>query len=140
VKVAVPYPLPFATLLWSPWLDLVVDPHAVDSHRNERTDYITPVLIEWGLRSFRPSFLEANHPYWTPLNNRFATKVPVFMQYGVAEVLLDGMRAFGYSQMEELAGNGLEPLDVPNAPHNTVLSGRILGFVEGGQRRGQESE
>ena len=120
-------PLPFAALLWSPWLDLAADPHAVDLHRNRKTDYLTPVLIEWGLRTYRPTFYEPNHPYLTPLNNPFATKVPIFMQYGTAEVLLDEQRAF-YSQMEEVTGNSLERLEIPNAPHNTFLGGQLLGF------------
>jgi len=120
-------PLPFAALLWSPWLDLAADPYAVVSHRNGKIDYLTPELMEWGLRTFRPWFLEANHPYLTPLNNPFATKVPIFMQYGTAEVLLDGMRAF-YSQMGGIAGNSLERLETPNAPHNTFLGGQLLGF------------
>lgn len=120
-------PLPSAALLWSPWLDLAADPYAVESHRNRKTDYLTPVLIEWGLRAYRPSFLEATHPYLTPLDNPFATKVPVFMQYGTAEVLLDEQRAF-CSQMGEIAGNSLERLEIPCAPHDTFLGGQILGF------------
>ncbi|KAL8909097.1 MAG: hypothetical protein Q9207_000431 [Kuettlingeria erythrocarpa] len=120
-------PLPSAVLLWSPWLDLAADPYGVDSHRNRETDYLTPVLIEWGLRTYRPSFLKADHPYLTPLNNAFATKVPLFMQYGTAEVLLDEQRSF-CSQMEQIAGNRLERLEIPNAPHNTFLGGQLLGF------------
>ncbi|KAG7004272.1 hypothetical protein G7Y79_00026g058560 [Physcia stellaris] len=123
-------PLPFAALLWSPWLDLAADPYAVNAHRNRKTDYITPVLVEWGLRTYRPPFYDANHPYLTPLNNPFATKVPIFMQYGTAEVLLDEQRAF-YSLMEEVAGNSLERLEIFNVPHNTFLGGPILGFERG---------
>ena len=120
-------PLPFAALLWNLWLDLAADPYAVESHRNSKTDYLTPGLIEWGLRAYRLSFLKATHPYLTPLNNPFATKVPAIVQYGTAEVLLDEQRAF-CSQMEEIAGNSLERWEIPYAPHNTFLGGQLLGF------------
>lgn len=120
-------PSPSAALLWGPLLNLAADPYAVESHRNRETDYLTPVLFKWGVRAYKPSFLEADHPYLTPLNNPFATKVPIFVQYGTAEMLLDEQRAF-CSQMEGIAGNSLERLEIPYAPHNTFLGGQILGF------------
>ena len=120
-------PKPFATLLWSPWLDMTADPYAVEHHRNGKSDYLTPVLIRWAVRAYQPSFLEANHPYLSPLNNPFATKVPIFMQYGTAEFLFDEHRDF-YLQMKEIPGNHIERFELANAPHNTFLAGLILGF------------
>ncbi|KAL8721437.1 MAG: hypothetical protein Q9225_001882 [Loekoesia sp. 1 TL-2023] len=100
---------------------------AVASHRNQRTDYITPAFVNWGLRTYRPSFLEGNYPYLSPLNNCFATKVPIFMQHGTAEVLFDEQKTF-CSQMKQINGNKIERLEVPNAPHDTFLAGQVLGW------------
>ena len=119
--------LPLATLLWSPWLDLAADPYAVELHRNSNTDYLTHVLIQWGSRAYRPPFLKANHPYLSPLNNPFATQVPIWMQHGTAEVFFDAQKAF-YKQMKQVSGNKIERLEIPNAPHNTFLGGLVLGF------------
>ncbi|KAL8829799.1 MAG: hypothetical protein Q9191_001802 [Dirinaria sp. TL-2023a] len=120
-------PLPSAMLLWSPWLDLAADPYAVERHRNSQTDYLTHALLQWGSRPYRPPFLKANHPYLSPLNNPFATKVPVFMQYSTAEVLFDEQKAF-YLQMREIPSNNIERLEMPNVPHDIFLVGDLLGF------------
>ncbi len=104
-----------------------MDPYAIKSYRNKDIDYHTPVLIEWGLRTYRPPVFETNHPYLTSLNNSFATKVSIFMQYSTAEMLLDEQKAF-CSQMEEIAGNCFERLEVAYAPHNTFLAGQILRY------------
>jgi len=85
------------------------------------------MLIEWVLRTYQPSFLEATHPYLTPLNDPFATKVTVFVQYGTAGMLLDETRGF-CAQMEGVVGNRVEWLEVACAPHNTFLGGQLLGF------------
>lgn len=55
-------PSPFATLLCSPWLNLAADPNSIDRHISSKTDYRTPVLVKWGLRTYRPSFLDARLP------------------------------------------------------------------------------
>ena len=124
-----PLPSPIAALLWSPWLDLAADSNSVEHHRNYKTDYLTPVLIRWGLRTYRPSFLDANHPYLSPFNNPFPTKVPIFMQNGTAELLFDEQVTF-YSQMRDIAGNKVERFEVINAPHNIFLGGQLLGFED----------
>lgn len=85
------------------------------------------MLVQWGVRTYRPPFLKASHPYLSPLNNPFATKVPIFLQHGTAEVLFDEQKLF-YLQMKEVAGNKIERLEIPNAPHNTLLGGLVLGF------------
>ena len=120
-------PTPFAALLWSPWLDMDADPSSLERHRNGESDYLTPVLLKWAVRAYRPSFLEANHPYLSPLNSPFATKVPIFMQYGTAEVLIDDQKDF-FLQMKNVPGNRIDCLELDNAPHNTFLGGLLLGF------------
>lgn len=122
-------PLPFAAFLWSPWLDLAANPNALMDHRNYEADYITPVLIKWGVRAYRPPFLELGHPYLSPLNNPFATEVPIFMQCGTAEVFYDEQQLF-YLQMKKFPGNRMECVEITNAPHNTFAAGPILGFQE----------
>ncbi|KAL8728213.1 MAG: hypothetical protein Q9181_005426 [Wetmoreana brouardii] len=131
-------PMPSALLLWSPWVDLAADPNAVESHRNTKSDFITPVLVKWGVHSYRPSFLKANHPYLTPLNNPFATTVPIFMQHGTAEVLFDEQKAF-YFQMKEIPGNRIECLETPNAPHDTFLAGQALGWEKEAEEAAKEA-
>ena len=120
-------PLPFAALLWAPWLDLAVSPDAINQHRNEKSDFITPGLLKWGIRTYVPSYLEPSHPYITPLNNAFPIKVPIFMQHGTAEVLYDEQKLF-YQQMNDVPGNHIERMEIANAPHDTFLGGQILGF------------
>ncbi|KAI4150798.1 MAG: hypothetical protein L6R39_002167 [Caloplaca ligustica] len=118
-----------ALLLWSPWLDLAADPNAINRHRNEKSDYLTPKLLKWGLRSYQPSFLEATHAYLSPINNPFTTEVPILLQHGAAEVLVDEQKAFCL-QMQKLPGNRIERFESANAPHNIFLDGQILGFMD----------
>ena len=122
-------PDPLAALLWSPWLDVAADPHSVDRHRNTKSDYLTSPLVKWAQRSYVPSFMEANHPYITPLNNEFSTNVAMFMQCGTAEALYDEQRSF-MKNMRDIPGNKIEFLEIANAPHNTFLGGAILGFAK----------
>lgn len=121
-------PNPSAALLWSPWLDLTAPPSAVDSHRNSKYDYIPSSLVEWALRTYKPSGLDTNNPYISPLNNEFSTDVPIFMQCGTAEVLYDEQMSF-MEHMKNIPGNRIELLEIANAPHNTFLGGAILGFA-----------
>lgn len=45
-------PLPRASLLWSPWLDLRTPAEVFETHRNSRADYIPSSLIEWAVRMY----------------------------------------------------------------------------------------
>ena len=122
-------PNPMAALLWSPWLDLTRSPNSLERHKNSRIDYIPTHLLEWALRSYIPSSMDAKDQYLSPLYHQFSTKVPIFMQCGTVEVLYDEQLSF-FRRMEEVAGNRVEILELQNAPHDTFLAGQVLGFAK----------
>lgn len=126
-KSATGLPLPRAILLWSPWVDLTVQPAVLDSSPNWKTDYLRSPLAVWALKKYLPAGIEANHPYVSPLGNEFATSVPVFVQTGTAEVLYPGHVEFA-KNMTKISGNKVELLEIEDATHDTFAAGQILGF------------
>jgi acetyl esterase/lipase len=122
-------PYPYACFGWSPWLNLNVGPEAVNGHRNEKTDYIPWSLVEWSLGAFKPKELEYSNPYLSPLGNEFATRVPIFVHSGTAEVLVDDHTDF-VRRMKEIEGNRVEILQTENAQHDIFAAGPVMGFVK----------
>lgn len=120
-------PSPFAALLWSPWLNLA-DPHAVDKSPNSKIDFIGSALLEWGVRSFVPSFMRVYEPYISPLNHPFATETRIFVQTGTAEVLRDDALAF-VDNMKGISGNQIGLHEVLHAPHDMFISAEGMGVV-----------
>lgn len=122
-------PKPLACFLWSPWVDLTVGPAAVASLRNYKFDYVPSILVGWGERTYKPDSMEATHPYISPLNNAFATSVPILVHTGTLEVLHDDHVAL-VSQMNEIAGNEIELVETVGAPHDIFAAGLITGFMK----------
>ena len=120
-------PLPSAVLLWSPWVDLETDPKSFDHNRNIKTDFVTSVIMTWGIESFKPSFMRISNLYLTPRDSPFPTPVPMFVQLGGGEVLYDVGAKF-VENMKKVQGNKIELYKSEYAPYAILLYREILGF------------
>ena len=122
-------PAPGACLLFSPSVDLVVqgDANAIDAHRSWRTDLLPGCTLAWGVEAFLGESRSRDEPYLAPARYPFATETPVWLQGGSAEVLIDTYHAF-VSGMQAVEGNRVEFYEVPNAPHDILFVGHILGW------------
>ena len=123
-------PSPAALLLWSPSVDLAsqLNPSTVDHHKNNKTDYLTGFTLVWGVSSYVPKSMQASDPYLSANRHPFATKTPIWVMVGGAEVLYDSIVSF-YNQMRSVGGNRLELYEVPNANHDILFVGHVTGWV-----------
>ena len=121
-------PAPRAALLWSPWVDIAgsLDPKSIDRNRNEKTDFIPGGLVTWGAKTYTPKFMEASHPYISPLGNPFRTKTSLWVSAGSVEVLRDDDAKLA----EEMkgAGNKVDYYEIPFALHDIFYNGQHLGW------------
>ena len=124
-----PFPAPGACLLFSPSVDLVTqgDAHTIDTHRNQKTDFLSGSTLAWGVSAFVPSTESRDSPYLAPARHPFAIKTPIWVQGGSCEVLIDTYRAF-VSGMQSIEGNRVEYYEVPFAPHDILMMGLVLGW------------
>ena len=122
---------PSAALLWSSSVDLVTqcDPRSIDLHRNNKSDYITGFTLVWGVKAYIPRSMESTHPYFSPLNHPFSISTPLWIMVGGAEVLYDTIVGFA-DQMRRMQGNRVTLYEAPNAPHDIILVGHVLGWVK----------
>ena len=121
-------PAPRAALLWSPWVDLTVDPATVDSKAHAGTDYVFGGLVAWGIRQFVPKGWDTGHPYISHLGNGFKTETALFVQTCEEELLLEDNLKFAEEMRE--CGNEVELLKVADAPHDIFAAGMVLGFAK----------
>ncbi|MCJ1351118.1 MAG: hypothetical protein MMC33_001100 [Icmadophila ericetorum] len=120
--------LPRAVLLWSPWLDVGADWELVKKNSNFKTDYLPCSLAKWASNAYTRC-VPANHRYISPLNNEFATKVPLFLYTGTAGVQYDDHMKFA-DAMNRIPCNRLEVYECVDAPHDIMAAGVILGWKE----------
>ncbi|KAI0517159.1 alpha/beta hydrolase fold-3 domain-containing protein [Xylaria bambusicola] len=114
---------PWAAPAKSLWPEFVVT-----SNPNFRTDYLGIELCRWGAATYIRD-VPPEHPYITPLGHPFKTSVPMLVTFGSAEILvIDGLE--WVKEMERVEGNEIETYIEPDAPHDTLLVGHILGFEE----------
>ena len=83
--------------------------------------------MTWGIKTFTPPFMQTTDPYLTPRKSPFPTHVPIFVQLSGSEVLYDIDKDF-VETMKGVQGNTIELYVAPNAPHDVLLCGEILGF------------
>ncbi|TVY83680.1 Esterase [Lachnellula suecica] len=120
-------PSPGGCALWSPSIDLATqNPNGIDLHRNFKTDYLSGSTLAWGIGLYIPKSMDLMGPWFSPLRHPFATKVPIWMMTGVAEVLTDTIVEFA-SRMKDIAGNRIGLYEVQNAPHDIFLVGDLMG-------------
>lgn len=115
-------PSPAALLLWSPSIDLALqlNPSIIDDHKNNIKDFLTGFTLVWGLSSYVPKSVQASDLYLSPIRHPFATKTPVWVMVGCAEVLYDSIVSF-YNLMRSTGGNRVELYGVPSANHDILL-------------------
>jgi acetyl esterase/lipase len=106
---------PRACLLFSPSLEYTVegDAHAINEHRNASTDLCEGRMTAWETCAFAPpDKVRLDDPYLSPTLHPFATPVPIFVQAGGAEVMVDSIRGIA-DAMRQVPGNRVEYLEVP---------------------------
>lgn len=99
----------------------------VESHRNFKTDYLSGLLLEWGIGLYVPEGADFSGPWFSPLRHTFATQVPIWMMAGQAEVLTDSIVHFA-NRMRMVKGNNVRLCEVPNAPHDILMGGHAMGW------------
>ena len=78
--------------------------------------------------------MDPTDPYLSPLQHPFSTPTPLWIMVGGAEVLYDTIVDFS-DRMGSTEGNRVTLYEAPNAPHDIVLIGNVLGWdneAEGG--------
>ncbi|KAI1099524.1 alpha/beta hydrolase fold-3 domain-containing protein [Jackrogersella minutella] len=119
-------PTPKCAVLLSPW----VAPFAYDMTGNPRrgTDFIPSTYPAWGAHTYADSVPNpTSDPYITLLGNPFPTPVPLFVNAGSAELLLDDITQWA-DEMRGVEGNVVELHVEEAAVHDTFLVSKILGF------------
>ncbi|MCJ1249399.1 hypothetical protein MMC30_006622 [Trapelia coarctata] len=122
---------PAAALLWSPWvnLDKCKEDGYVETIRNFATDYLTSPFVLWGATTFIPDFMSAEDTYISPYNAPFATETPLWIQTCGLEVLRDEDEHFA-EVMRGVQGNKVEFHEEPDASHDILLLGNVLGMED----------
>jgi len=123
-------PWPGCIWLWSPWVDVGAghDAANISQSPNEPTDYLGGGFGKWGADSFAPTGkVDPANPYLTPLGNTFASRTPIWIQTGDAEVLFDDDVEIA-DQFKKISGNKVELEIKKGMPHDIILVGHILGF------------
>lgn len=124
-------PSPSAALLWSPSVDLETqgDARSIDLHKNNRSDYITGFTLVWSVKAYTPRSMVTSDPFLSPLRHPFSTSCPLWVMVGGAEVLYDGIVGF-VDRMESMQGNKVTLYEAPNAPHDILFMGHLLGWTK----------
>ncbi|KAL8740659.1 MAG: hypothetical protein Q9190_006663 [Brigantiaea leucoxantha] len=131
-------PKPGAVMLWSPWVDpgaCFHDMHYARKNRNYGSDFINDNFVNWGIRAYESPRVPCSNEYISPMNKPFSTQgVPVWIQFGGAEVLADDVTRFAEG-MKRAQENENEPEVVvvhedEYAPHDTFILGDKIGFEQ----------
>ena len=122
---------PTAALFWSPSVDLATQcsPNSIDLHSNNKTDYITGFTLVWGVKVYITRSMKSIEPYSSPLQHPFSTQTPLWMMIGDTEVLYDTVVGFA-NRMRSIEGNRVTLYEAPDAPHDILLVGHLLGWAK----------
>ncbi|KAI1081043.1 alpha/beta hydrolase fold-3 domain-containing protein [Whalleya microplaca] len=127
-------PLPKNAVLISPWvspLNSLKPDSQIKNNPHFRSDSLPTLFTRWGAKAYT-RLVPATHPYISPLGHPFATRVPIFVNYGSAEVLeVDGSQWI--KEMSQVAGNVIQANYEPAAPHDTLLVGNMCGWKKSAQ-------
>ncbi|KAI0108946.1 alpha/beta hydrolase fold-3 domain-containing protein [Nemania sp. FL0031] len=106
-----------------------LSPQAVkEGNPHYTTDYLGAELPRWGTTVYMKDVAE-DDPYVSLLGHPFQTPVPMLVTFGSGEILgVDGLEWAG--EMSAVEGNRLEIYIEPDAPHDTLYFGHILGWKE----------
>lgn len=116
-------------MVWSPWVE--ISDKALIRYANSalrRVDRINVGFAKWGKEAYEPlKRTEESDEYLAPVGYPFETQTPLFVQVGSAELLYDEVRAFS-ERMSGVEGNRICLVEIRDAPHDIILTGRITGF------------
>jgi acetyl esterase/lipase len=120
-------PWPGCVWLWSPWVNVhaALDSKNLTTSPQYHTDYLSPAFGYWGSSTLCEK-IDPLNPYISPLNHAFASKSPIFVQTGRAEVLYDD--DVEIAQQFKDKGTKVEVVVKQNAPHDIILVGPVIGF------------
>ncbi|ORY69016.1 alpha/beta hydrolase fold-3 domain-containing protein [Pseudomassariella vexata] len=122
-------PLPDNVVLLSPWVSLV-NSLASDARQqlnpHFKTDILPPSFVRWGAEAYS-RLVPASDPYISSLGHPFATSVPIFVNFGSAELLqVDGKR--WVEEMRGVQGGEVVIEYEEAAPHDTLLVGDMIDW------------
>jgi acetyl esterase/lipase len=123
-------PWPGCVWLWSPWVDITaaMDKKNMAANQQYGTDYLVPAFGHWGSWAYCEN-LDSKNPFISHLGSPFASKSPIFIQTGRAEVLYDDNTEIA-KQFKTIESNKVELLVKQNVPHDIILVGPIIGFTK----------
>ncbi|RYO80996.1 hypothetical protein DL762_007366 [Monosporascus cannonballus] len=128
-------PLPRNAVLVSPWVDpgavLGSDTYVTDNP-HYGSDFLPVSFVRWGAAAYVGDTASPSDPYIRALGNPFATPVPIFVNVGAAEMLEVDIAPW-VEEMRSLPGNSVEVNYEADAPHDTLLLGDKLGWVDSAQ-------
>ncbi len=96
-------------------------------------DFVAPDLISWAYRDFLPrteTGIQRDNPYLSPNRAAIATRVPIWIQWGGAEILKEDIERLIYVQRQAEVGGRIGVHEVLHAPHNIVMTAPILGWMK----------
>ena len=121
-------PKPRAVCLWSPWVDLRQGSEGLRQSHHYVTEWIPTGLPDWGLRDYIPKDTSTSHPYISPCQNEFATKVPIFVQTCDQEVLYESNLEFVEGMRKK--GAKIQCYVMKNFNHDAFALGPVLGATK----------
>lgn len=126
-------PSPKALLLWSPAIDLEAakNPSTIDRSRYHSTDYLVGNFASWGATKFTEGLdLSGSNAqlraYIVQLGYPFRCVCPVWICVGELEIL--GPEGLRLGEELREGGSVVETYVVPEAPHDVMFVGNLLGF------------
>ncbi|KAL8728618.1 MAG: hypothetical protein Q9166_005271 [cf. Caloplaca sp. 2 TL-2023] len=121
-------PQPSSILLWSPTTDILAakDPRNIDQNRNSSSDFLAGDFCAWGAKGLIVDVPHTAAPYFSPKDNPFTLKAPIWMQLGGLEVLHDDAIEFAEHMREH--GNSVEVYVEPRGNHDIFYLGGSTGF------------
>jgi acetyl esterase/lipase len=124
-------PPPQALLLWSAAIDLEAakDPASVNSSAYYATDYLVGNFSSWGASKFTEGLDLSDkmlRSYIVQLGHPFRSVSPVWICVGSLEIL--GPEAIKMGNELREKGSVVQMHVIPDAPHDVLFVGNILGF------------
>lgn len=132
-------PPPRCVWLFSPWCDIraALDPKHLSRNQNYRTDYVPASLVTWGARQYLGG-KERSHvveTYATLSSQPFLLPSPLLVLAGGKEILYGEIKEL-VTKFAQVEGNEpkVELYVEDTAPHDVLLLGTRLGFLEEAKR------
>lgn len=134
---------PLCVWLWSPWVNPVASltTAGFDSSPHVKTDYVNGQFGMWGAKTLKPgpkSGLTLASGYISFKDNAFATETPIYISAGECEVLYHDCVDL-YEQMKAVKGNQVKLQVEEHCVHDTILTGKLVGFEKEANQSAQRA-